>query len=100
MELAAQRRRWEAERRVGERDLTPAGGTHAQPAEWRRASQDGGVALQRPNWQDARWSYLYGKDTQYAVRDGVDRDAVAEASRQMREGAPPDAVHGPVIKPP
>ena len=98
---ARERRRWAVQRRPGERDVTPAVGTHGQPAGWERAVEGAPVALARPGWEDARWSYLYQEDTAYAVRDGeVDRDAVARAARAAREGDPPAQVRGPVLKPP
>jgi len=40
------------------RDTTPAVGTAGQPASWERAQEGADVALTRPQWGDARWSYL------------------------------------------
>ena len=82
------------------RDTTPALGSHASPAPWRRAIEGARVAWHRPAWADARWSYLFGPDTDYA-RPG-EADGVAAAARRMRaEGLPPpELIHGPFLQPP
>jgi formate-dependent nitrite reductase membrane component NrfD len=81
------------------RDTTPALGTRGEPASWRRASEDKHVALARPSWGDAGWSFLYGHDTHYAA-DAPEEDEVAATNRRMRSGAMPGDLHGPFIKPP
>lgn len=90
------------ERRVAEagpRDTTPAIGTPGQPASWRRAEPGADVAIARPAWQDAQWSFLYGSDTRYAEaepRDGQVRDA----NRRARGGTDVPPVQGPMLKAP
>ncbi len=49
-------------------------------------------------WRDGRWSYLYGSDTDYA--DAQPDGNVAAAARRARTGPLPDAIQGPVMKPP
>ncbi len=57
------------------------------------------MALARPTFADARWSYLYGSlDTEYAAVEPTPGQ-VAAANRRMRE-APVGELHGPFIKPP
>jgi formate-dependent nitrite reductase membrane component NrfD len=81
------------------RDMTPAVGTRGEPSVWRRAAEDAGVAGARPNWEDARWSYLYKADTHYRS-ETVDDEAVREAARRMRSGSElPDVIQGPFIHP-
>ena len=82
----------------GERDMTPALGTPAEPAAWEGAGE--GVALHRPDWADARWSFLYGADTEYATPGPPPDGLVADAARAARTGAAPGEVNGPVIKAP
>jgi hypothetical protein len=66
---------------------------------WRHAVEDGVVALARPNWGDAKWSYLYDKATRYrAGGEAGTNGTVAEAARAARGGDEvPVAVSGPVI---
>jgi hypothetical protein len=91
-------RRREA-RRVGGRDLTPAVGVRGEPARWRRAVDDAGVALFRGGFADARWSYLYDKGTRYAATH-AGNGAVAAAARAARGGEEvPVPVVGPVTRP-
>jgi hypothetical protein len=79
----------------------PALGHPGEPASWRAADPDAKVALNIGEWRDGRWSYLYGKETRYADREGqVDRAAVAAAARRARTGDVPEIVQGPVMKPP
>jgi hypothetical protein len=81
-----------------ERDMTPALGTRGGPGRWRRAVEDAPVAGFQRDWADARWSYLYRRDTSYR-RAGDDRE-VRAAARRMRGGAePPDTIQGPFIHP-
>ncbi|HSD77698.1 MAG TPA: hypothetical protein VLA98_09845, partial [Solirubrobacteraceae bacterium] len=84
----------------GFRDTTPALGTRGEPGPWERAAPGARVALTRPAFADARWSFLYKDDTGYAVRGGIDARAVADAALVARGGEPPEVVHGPVQKPP
>jgi formate-dependent nitrite reductase membrane component NrfD len=90
---------WVADHDTGTRDFTPAVGTPGEPGSWRPADERQHVALARPSWGDAGWSFLYGPDTRYG---GVEphEGEVAAANRQMREGAMPDDLRGPFIKPP
>jgi len=86
--------RREEGRRIGGRDVTPAVGTRGQPGAWQRAGEK--VALFREHFGDARWSYLYDKDTRYAARSG--NGSVAAAARAARGGDEvPVEVQGPVI---
>jgi hypothetical protein len=82
-----------------ERDLTPAVGKRGGPAAFRRALEGAGVALATRAWGDARWSYLYGPDTDYAAAR-PEAGELEGAARRMRAGAPPEDVHGPIMKPP
>jgi Polysulphide reductase, NrfD len=86
--------------RAGERDMTPALGTAGEPGRWRRAAAGARVALARDNWGDARWSFLYGPDTDYATTEAPDVEKIQQAARDARTGEPPPVVQGPMIKPP
>jgi hypothetical protein len=96
------RRRERARKQPPGRDMTPAVGTRGMPARWRRAVEGASVALARPAWGDARWSYLYGREG--AARYGSDRPGdgeVAAAARRMRGGREvPVPALGPFINPP
>ena len=84
-------------------DTTPALGARGGPAPWRRAVEGAPVALARPAWGDAGWSYLFGRDTRYAgadADDGTEPGAVAAANRRRRSGEMTGPVQGPVIHPP
>jgi formate-dependent nitrite reductase membrane component NrfD len=83
----------------GADDFTPALGTRGEPASWRPAAEGEHVALARPSWADAAWSFLYGPDTRYGDA-GTDHEGVVAANRRMRAGAIPEDLHGPFIKPP
>jgi hypothetical protein len=86
--------------RIGGRDVTPALGTRGEPGRWRRTVEGAKVALARPQWGDARWSYLFGRDTRYAERDAGDDEAVAAAARAARGPEDPDVpIQGPIMKP-
>jgi hypothetical protein len=79
------------------RDITPALGTRGEPGRWRRAAKGATVELARRAWGDARWSYIFGRDTRYssAAPDGWE---VAEAARRMRGGEDvPDEIQGPIM---
>ncbi|HWC87598.1 MAG TPA: NrfD/PsrC family molybdoenzyme membrane anchor subunit [Solirubrobacteraceae bacterium] len=78
--------------------MTPALGTRGEPGPWRRALEGSRVALARPAWGDAGWSYLFGRDTSYA-EPAPDPEAVAAANRRMRSETSLDPVLGPVIHP-
>jgi formate-dependent nitrite reductase membrane component NrfD len=79
------------------RDMTPALGTRGEPGRWRRAVKGAAVELQRRAWGDARWSYLFGRDTRYRS-PAADEWQVAEAARRMRGGEEvPADVQGPVM---
>ena len=79
--------------------MTPAVGTPAEPASWERADEYTGVALHRRGWVDAVWSFLYRDDTRYAATEPPPPGFVEAANRDGR-AATPDAVQGPLIKPP
>jgi formate-dependent nitrite reductase membrane component NrfD len=84
---------------MSERDATPALGSRGGPASWRPGDPDAAVALSRPGFADARWSYLYHPaDTAYASAEPTPGQ-VAEANRRMR-AAPAGEPHGPFIKAP
>jgi formate-dependent nitrite reductase membrane component NrfD len=83
-----------------ERDTTPALGTPAGPAWARRDQQAGEVALHRKAWGDARWSFLYEDDTNYATAEPPPDGVVEAAGRAAREGDMPSVVQGPVMKAP
>jgi hypothetical protein len=84
------------------RDMRPAVGTRGQPGTWRRAVPGAAVALARRAFEDARWSYLYKRDTRYRRWDGRPVDgSLAAAARRARGGDElPVSVHGPVINAP
>jgi hypothetical protein len=81
-------------------DVDPAVGTRGQAGGWRRAVEGAAVALQRPRFQDGRWSFLYDKNTKYS--DGQPPQGyIPEAARRMRGGDEvPVEVRGPIINPP
>jgi hypothetical protein len=84
--------------RAGTRDITPAVGRRGEPGRYRRAVEGAKVALAKPRWGDARWSYLYDKGTRYA--GGDTNGQVEEAARRARDGEElPVAVQGPIIRP-
>lgn len=89
---------WVADHDSATRDDTPALGTPGEPAPWRRAVPGAHVALARPEWGDAGWSYLYGDDTSYAPTEPADGE-VAAANHRMRSGPMPEPVQGPVLHP-
>jgi DMSO reductase anchor subunit len=94
------RRRERARKQPPGRDLTPAVGKRGEPGRWRRAVDGATTALQRHDWGDSRWSYLYKGDTRYAAPASPDGE-VATAARRMRGGSElPAAVQGPVIHAP
>jgi formate-dependent nitrite reductase membrane component NrfD len=90
---------WVADHSPATRDATPAYGTPGEPASWRRADPDGDVALARPAWGDAQWSYLFKADTGYADVE-PEPGEVAAANRTGRARQAPAAPHGPFLKAP
>jgi formate-dependent nitrite reductase membrane component NrfD len=90
---------WVSDHDTEARDPTPALGTRGEPASWRSASERQHVALAGASWADAGWSYLYGPDTRYGDVEPEEGE-VAAANRRMRDGARPDDLRGPFIKPP
>jgi hypothetical protein len=84
--------------RVEGRDLTPAVGRRGAPGRWIHEA-GAKVAGALPAWGDARWSFLYDKDTRYAT--GAANGSVKEAARRAREGdAIPVPVTGPFLNAP
>ncbi|MCW3008349.1 MAG: hypothetical protein JWP17_2975 [Solirubrobacterales bacterium] len=96
----------EAEQRRGEQAgdaeavRPPALGTPASPGPWDRAQEGADVALHERDWGDARWSFLYGPDTDYASAAESDVEALRAAARDARTGDPPKIVQGQMMKPP
>ena len=83
--------------RAGTRDVTPAVGRRGEPGRYRRAVEGARVALAKPRWGDARWSYLYDKGTRYRAESP--NGQVAEAARRARENGDLPEVQGPIIRP-
>jgi formate-dependent nitrite reductase membrane component NrfD len=77
-------------------DHRPALGSRGGPAPWQRAVDSAGVALAKPRWGDAIWSYIYGRDTGYADAEPADGE-IAQANLRMRSGGLPESVQGPVL---
>jgi formate-dependent nitrite reductase membrane component NrfD len=89
-------RRYERSHAAGQ--VRPAVGTRGGPARWRRAVEGAKVALAGRDWSDARWSFLYGKDTNYSDPDAV--DDVARTNHRMRSGDEvPPHIQGPIMHP-
>jgi formate-dependent nitrite reductase membrane component NrfD len=90
---------WVADHDSETRDIHPALGARGGPASWTAAKPGAPIALARPNFGDARWSFLYKRrDTEYAAVQPAPAQ-VAEANRRMR-GAPVSEIHGPFIHAP
>ena len=96
-DVAGREAEWVGDHTSETRDTTPALGTHGGPGSWER-DQDDDVALQRGNWADAAWSYLFKGDTGYAGAEPAPGQ-VAAANRRMRTSEMPQ-IHGPFIKAP
>ncbi|CAA9530169.1 MAG: Formate dehydrogenase O putative subunit, partial [uncultured Solirubrobacteraceae bacterium] len=94
-------RRREAAREQPEgRDMEPAVGRRGQPGEWKRGEEGAPVALHHDDWREAKWSFLYDKETSYSGdgEGGPANGSVAAAAQRMRGGEDvPVAVQGPVI---
>ena len=78
-------------------EYRPAVGVTAQPAFGERTGAK--VDLHIGVFEDGRWSYLYGEDTEYAGAV-PDLEAVRDAARRAREGELGPVVAGPMMKPP
>jgi hypothetical protein len=80
-----------------EHEFEPAVGVPGGPAFGERRGEK--VDLHIGKFEDGRWSYLYGDDTQYGAAV-PDIEAVREAARRAREGELGEIVEGPVMKAP
>jgi formate-dependent nitrite reductase membrane component NrfD len=90
---------WVADHDTETRDIDPALGARGGPGSWSAAKPGAPVALARPDFGDAQWSFLYkARDTSYAGAEPAPGE-VAEANRRMR-GAPVSEIHGPFIHAP
>jgi formate-dependent nitrite reductase membrane component NrfD len=89
---------WTADHTADTRDMTPAVGERGGPGPWRSQEPSAAVALAAADFADARWSFLYGRDTEYATATPAPGQ-VSQANRRMRE-APVSGLHGPFIKAP
>ncbi|MEA2279262.1 MAG: hypothetical protein QOC78_4222 [Solirubrobacteraceae bacterium] len=96
---AEREREWTADHDPGTRDIRPAIGTPGGPAPWRRAAPDAHVAIARPGWGDAQWSYLFKQDTRYAAAELAPGE-LAEANRRGRSAPMPTTLQGPFVKGP
>jgi hypothetical protein len=74
-------------------------GTHGEPGPWTAAEPGTPVALARPHFADAQWSFLYERhDTAYAATEPAPGQ-IAAANRRMRS-APAPEIRGPFIHAP
>ena len=90
---------WVADHDTQTRDIRPALGTHGEPGPWTAGEPAAPVALARPGFGDAQWSFLYKtRDTGYAATEPTPGQ-VAAANRRMRS-APLSEIHGPFIHAP
>jgi formate-dependent nitrite reductase membrane component NrfD len=90
---------WVADHDTETRDMRPALGTRGQPGSWQRAVDGAEVALARPAFADAQWSFLFkSRDTGYAATQ-PEPGQVAAVNQRMRSTPVPE-VQGPFIKPP
>jgi formate-dependent nitrite reductase membrane component NrfD len=96
---AEREREWTADHDPQSRDIRPSIGSPGAPASWRRAAPDAHVAIARPGWGDAQWSYLFKEDTRYAGAELAPGE-LAEANRRGRWAPMPATVQGPFIKGP
>jgi formate-dependent nitrite reductase membrane component NrfD len=89
---------WVGDHDSGTRDMAAALGARGEPASWRHAVPSGKVAVARPAWGDAGWSYIYGQDTAYADAEPGPGE-VTEANLRMRTGPITEPVQGPFLHP-
>jgi formate-dependent nitrite reductase membrane component NrfD len=90
---------WVADHDTETRDSQPALGARGGPGPWTADEPGARVGLARPDFGDARWSYLYkARDTDYADAQPAPGQ-VAAANRRMR-GTPISGINGPFIHPP
>ena len=90
---------WVADHDTGSRDIRPALGARGGPGPWTAAKPEAPVALARPDFGDAQWSYLYkARDTSYAGARPAPGQ-IAAANRRMRD-APVSEINGPFIHAP
>ena len=90
---------WVADHDTETRDIDPALGERGGPGSWTAAKPGAPVALARPDFGDARWSFLYkARDTFYAGARPAPGE-VAEGNRRMRR-AEVSEIHGPFIHAP
>jgi formate-dependent nitrite reductase membrane component NrfD len=90
---------WVADHDTETRDIRPAIGTRGEPGSWSAAEPGAPVALSRPGFGDAQWSFLYNaRDTSYAAAEPAPGQ-IAVANRRMRS-APVGEIHGPFIHAP
>src|SRR3954464_6566133 len=95
-EVLIRERDGDGARSLTARSTEPAVGKRGGPGSWTRAVEGAPVALQQPQWRDARWSFLYDKGTSYARRASNGR--VAQAARRMRRRGPLETpVRGPFL---
>ncbi len=91
---------WVADHDTETRDIRPALGTRGEPGPWTEAEPGAAVALARPGFGDAQWSFLYkARDTAYAAAQPAPGQ-VAAANRRMRAAPLPEEVRGPFIHAP
>jgi formate-dependent nitrite reductase membrane component NrfD len=80
-------------------EFRPALGTPGEPGAWAAPEEGASVALSRPGFGDARWSFLYrAGDTSYAGTE-PGQGQVAAANGRMRSAPMPEA-HGPFLNAP
>ena len=85
---------WVADHDTDTRDIQPALGTRGEPGPWTATEPGAPIALARPDFGDAQWSYLYkARDTDYANAQPAPGQ-IAAANRRMRS-APISDIHGP-----
>lgn len=82
-----------------ERSVRPAIGSAGGPASWTPAAADAAVALARPAFGDAQWSFLYTPDETAYAPVAPEPGEVAAANWRMRGATMPD-VRGPFLKAP
>jgi formate-dependent nitrite reductase membrane component NrfD len=97
---AAERGRTADAAAADDRDMTPALGVPGQPGAWRRAVAGAAVGLHKRAWADAKWSFIFRRQSSYADVDAPDPERIAEANRRGRGGEPPEIVQGPMMKAP